>query len=199
MQIPVLVEKPVATSVQECQRILDVSHKSGVLMAAGMTRRFFRSDRLVRQMIQSGLMGELKHFEVENGYEYGWKSASNFILSKAQAGGGVLMGLGSHALDSMIWFLGQPSSTVYKSDAAGGIESECVLEFVMPNGARGTMELSRSRNLKNHYLFEFEKGTICAPFYGDEIRICFPNGDLGIRGKRSPTFRRRIPRNRLQK
>lgn len=186
MRIPVLVEKPIALSVAECERMARAAEASGVLLAAGMTRRLYRSDRLVRQILRSGILGALISFEVENGYDYAWQSASNFILSKTQAGGGVLMGLGSHSLDSLLWLVGKPASTEYHCDAEGGIESECRLDFQMENGAKGVMELSRSRNLRNRYRFVLEKGTIEAPFYGDEVSISISGGPLTLKGLAMP-------------
>jgi predicted dehydrogenase len=186
LRIPVLVEKPVALTVAECERMATTAESNGVLLAAGMTRRLFRSDRLVRQVLHSGIFGSLLSFEVENGYDYAWQSASNFILSKTQAGGGVLMGLGSHALDSLLWLIGKPVTTEYHSDAEGGIESECRLDFQMENGATGVMELSRSRNLSNRYRFVLEKGTIEAPFYGDEVSISLSGSPLSLKGLALP-------------
>lgn len=188
MGIPILVEKPIALSVAECERMAAAAEANGVLLAAGMTRRLFRSDRLVRQLLHSEILGRLLSFKVENGYDYAWQSASNFILSKSQAGGGVLMGLGSHALDSLLWLIGNPIRTEYYCDAEGGIESECRLEFVMEGGATGVMELSRSRNLRNRYEFVLEKGTIQAPFYGDEVSLSLSGGELSLKGLAVPTL-----------
>ncbi|GAA5510429.1 hypothetical protein Rcae01_05937 [Novipirellula caenicola] len=141
---------------------------------------------MVREYIRSSVLGKLVSFNVENGYDYAWSSASNFILSKAQAGGGVLMGLGSHVLDSLIWMLGDPIAFEFECDSEGGIESECKVHLTMAGGAKGCVELSRSRNLENRYLFEFEKGTIYAPFYGDNVSVSLAGSELTLNGRSVP-------------
>ncbi|PHQ36756.1 Gfo/Idh/MocA family protein [Rhodopirellula bahusiensis] len=186
MGIPVLLEKPIALTAAECQEMVDFANKTKVLLAAGMTRRLFRSDLLLRDLIKDELLGDLISFSIENGYDYAWPSASNFILSKEQAGGGVLMGLGSHVLDSLIWMLGDPVAHEYWCDAEGGIESECRVDLEMQCGAKGSVELSRSRNLENRFLFEFEKGRLVAPFYGDNITLSLTSGALVLKGRSVP-------------
>ncbi len=165
----VLVEKPMANTRLECQSMIETSIKTDRILAMGMTRRFYSCDQWLRTLIQTRILGDLIEFKVEDGYPYSWSSKSQFILSSERAGGGVLMGLGSHIFDSLFWLIGKPLDFKYYSDAEGGIESECKLELIMENGARGSVELSRSRQLDNAYQFKFEKGSIYAPYLSNHI------------------------------
>ncbi|MFN8707098.1 MAG: Gfo/Idh/MocA family protein [Planctomyces sp.] len=191
--IHILVEKPMAVSTAECDAMIHASRTSGRCLAIGMTRRFYRSEIYIRDLLRSGILGEPRSFRLENGYDYAWPSATNFILSKDLAGGGVLMGLGSHVLDSMIWVLGPPASMKYFSDAAGGIESECRIEITMSNGATGIVELSRSRNLSNMFRIECERGTVSSPYNGNCVRVSVKGSTLELEGAVHPISGHKTP------
>ncbi|MFZ4779491.1 MAG: Gfo/Idh/MocA family protein, partial [Terrimicrobiaceae bacterium] len=152
-------------------------------------RRFYWADRFVKNALKSGVLGEIVDFQFENGYPYAWPSASPFILSRAEAGGGVIMGLGSHVLDTMLWWLGQPSASETWTDARGGLDSECLIHFEMPGGARGSVELSRSRTLSNSVTIRGTQGILHAPFYGNRVEIQLDPSGLRVCGVVAP----RIP------
>lgn len=184
--VDVLVEKPLANTHEECLEMDRVAAETGRVCGVGMLRRFYWADRHVRQVIQTGLYGPLRSFVAENGYPFEWPSASRFILSKAEAGGGVLMGLGSHMLDTLFWWLGEPENFTFRSDAHGGMDSECLVEMTMRCGARGTLELSRSRQLANSYVLEFEHATLKLPLYGNVIETRLKGSPYLVRDTVTP-------------
>lgn len=184
--VDVLVEKPLANSHEECQEMDRVAVETGRVCAVGMLRRFYWADRHVKQVIEAGLYGPLRSFTAENGYPFEWPSASRFILSKAEAGGGVLMGLGSHMLDTLFWWLGEPENFNFRSDAHGGMDSECLVEMTMPDGARGTLELSRSRQLANSYVLDFELASLKLPLYGNVLETQLKGSPYLVRDTVTP-------------
>lgn len=184
--VDVLVEKPLANSYEECEEMDRVAVETGRVCGVGMLRRFYWADRHVKQVIEAGLYGPLRSFKAENGYPFEWPSASRFILSKAEAGGGVLMGLGSHMIDTLFWWLGEPESFSFQSDAHGGMDSECLVEMTMPGGARGTLELSRSRQLANSYVLEFEHATLKLPLYGNVLDLRLAGSPYLVRDTITP-------------
>src|SRR5690606_5517433 len=97
--VHVLVEKPMATTVTDCERMCVAAETSGSLLVVGMIRRFFWSNRFLKHLILTGSFGAVKHFEIEDGGVYAWPSASRFIINKEHSGGGVLIGNGSHVMD----------------------------------------------------------------------------------------------------
>lgn len=181
-----LVEKPLAMNSAECDELVAAGKAGSAILAAGMIRHFYRGDRLVKDIVENGILGKVRRFQMEDGYPYAWPSATHFILRKETAGGGVLMGLGSHIFDSMIWLFGEPESFRYYSDAKDGIEADCRVELTMPGGIEGVVELSRTRLLDNRYIIECEHGTISAPYYGDKATITTSAGDLSLSGRISP-------------
>ncbi len=50
--------------------------------------------------------------------------------------------------------------STYKDDSYGGVEADCLLDLHLASGARGTVELSRTRNLRQSAIIRGEKGWI---------------------------------------
>jgi predicted dehydrogenase len=163
-KIPVLCEKPIATTSSEAREMLDASRKYKTPLAIGFMRRFYRSSRQVKKTISTGILGELDHFDFEEGSIFQWKAASGFFFQKDAAGGGVLIDIGSHTLDLLLWWLnGNMVDLEYKDDSYGGIEANCLLELaMMSEGKRisGRIELSRERKLRNSCKIFGSKGRL---------------------------------------
>jgi predicted dehydrogenase len=81
-------------------------------------------------------------------------------MFQPDGGGGVLADAGSHVLDLATWWFGGWRSIRYRDDAEGGVEAECLVELEMESGARGRVELSRTRTLRNTCVITGERGTI---------------------------------------
>lgn len=56
----VLVEKPMATSVDDCQRMTAAFSERGLVLSVGYHQRFRDSNRTTRQLIQSGRIGQVR-------------------------------------------------------------------------------------------------------------------------------------------
>lgn len=151
MRIPVLVEKPLTRTVEEARKLIALARASRVPLQVGHMYRFSKAARLVKRAIDEGWLGALQSFSLENGAIYNWPIASGFPWKKEQAGGGVLIDLGPHTLDLLLWWLGEVVDVEYWDDSLGGVEADCRLALALkgPGGAiRGEVVLSRLRNLR---------------------------------------------------
>jgi predicted dehydrogenase len=180
--IHVLVEKPMANTAESCQKMGQAANSANKTLAIGMIRRYYWADRFIKDAISSGVLGDIIEFKFENGYPFAWPSVSPFILSRKEAGGGVLMGLGSHVLDTLMWWFGKPLKTEIWTDARGGLDSECLLQVQIASGGTGTVELSRSRQLSNSVSISGTKGNIYAPFYGNKVEITLKPSGITLEG-----------------
>jgi predicted dehydrogenase len=158
--VHVLVEKPMALTVAECDAMIAAAEAGGARLAVGLEFRFFDSTRLVRDLLADGLLGELHGFELRQGVIPRWPFATDYFLKKETAGGGVLTDFGVHVLDLLLVWLGDLEVTRYRDDALGGIESDCEIELRTGSGLTGLAEVSRTRNLRNTCVFTGERGTL---------------------------------------
>ena len=55
----VLVEKPIASKLDEAQEMIDAAHDAGVLLATGQVERFNPAVRVAKELIQAGEIGDV--------------------------------------------------------------------------------------------------------------------------------------------
>lgn len=158
--VHVLVEKPMALSVRECNEMIDAASQGSAVLAVGLVRRFFPEIRQARTIIDSGMLGSIRGFEVREGRIYDWKPSSDFFLKRKRAGGGVLIEAGVHALDTLHFLLGELSVDHYADDSYGGVEAEVELRLAFGSGGAGFVELSRTRDLRNTTLIHGDGATL---------------------------------------
>lgn len=168
--IHLLVEKPMALTLVECNSMVSAAEQGGAILAVGLVRRFLYSHQFVKKIISDNFLGKIKSFDVSEGYIYSWPVASDFFFKK-ETGGGVLNDTGAHTLDSILWWLGDYDSFEYYDDSQGGVDANCKIYLVMKNGAKGTIELSRTRNLRNSAIIYGEKTQLEVQMLGSQVAI----------------------------
>ncbi len=158
--IHLLVEKPMALSVAECDTMIQAAAGSGAVLAVGMIRRFVHAGRFTREALRGGILGRVWSFDVRDGFVFNWPMASTFFFERKTAGGGVMMDMGVHVLDQLVWWLGDIESLDYRDNCYGGVESDCLVHVRMQSGVEGVVELSRTRNLRNTIIIRGERGEL---------------------------------------
>jgi predicted dehydrogenase len=158
--IHVLVEKPMAMNSEQCEQMISTAASSGAILAVSLMRRFKYSSQFVKQVLNSRLLGEIRSFDFREGVNFGWPVASDFMFRKEYSGGGVLIDIGVHVIDLLLWWLGNYRSVDYYDDAMGGVEANSMLYLELENDISGIMELSRIRNLRNTYIIYGENGSL---------------------------------------
>ena len=128
--VHVLCEKPLSTTAADGLACCELAQQKNRLLAVGMNWRFFDSHRLLRLVLEEGLLGTLDRYDWECGGSFDWRSASQFYFSQALAGGGVLIDFGVHLLDKVIDWLGPVSGFDYQDDDWGsGIEANAIVDL----------------------------------------------------------------------
>lgn len=183
--IPVLVEKPMALTVAECDEMIAAAGEGNAALAVGLDFRFFGASRWVKEILAEGVLGELRGFDLRQGVIPRWPFATGFLLRKETAGGGVLADFGVHVLDLLLVWLGEWESVDYRDDAQGGLESDCELVLRMRSGLTGIVEVSRTRNLRNTCIFAGERGTLEVDIWDPDptIRLRFGKQETVLNGR----------------
>ena len=107
----VLCEKPMAVSVEECQRMIAASAKAGKKLMIAYRMQYEPYNRELIRMARAGELGKLKAFSATNGQAEG--DPRQWRLRKALAGGGSLMDLGIYCLNAARYLSGEEPVEVF--------------------------------------------------------------------------------------
>ena len=154
----VFCEKPMAPTLAECESMVATAQAVRRLLAVGLFRRFFAGAAQMRELLVSQALGAAREFEIVEGNRFQWRAKTDSFFRKSAGGGGVLLDIGVHALDLMLWWFGEPERFACEDDAMGGVEANCRIRCDFPGGLQGTVRLSRDWNLQNRYFVRFERG-----------------------------------------
>jgi len=104
--VHVLVEKPMAMNTQEADHMLTASQRSGALLMVAHCWRFDPEVNWLREQVANGKVGSVirtKGYGVHTDWGPG-----NWFTKRKFAGGGAVVDMGIHALDTARYLLGDP-------------------------------------------------------------------------------------------
>jgi predicted dehydrogenase len=154
--IHVLCEKPLATNSADARACAAAAAEKGLVLAVGMNRRYQDNQRLLRMVLEHGMIGKVQDYNWQVGGPYDWNAASTFYFSRAEAGGGALIDYGVHLLDSLMDWFGPVTDFQYEDDDWGsGIEAN--VRLTLQHKSRygttaGQVRISRTYPLANTLL-----------------------------------------------
>ncbi len=148
----VLVEKPLATSLEEADQMLAAAQKANRLLGVVFQLRFEPDVRRARAVIQSNALGKPFYAEVSClwwrrpvYYEVSWRG------KWATEGGGAVINQAVHHIDLLIYLLGMPSEVeAFIDTIAHEIEVEdwCLANFRWQDGLHAVFCASTAAELE---------------------------------------------------
>ena len=165
--VHVLCEKPMAITVPQMDAMMEAVAKAGVKLEVIFQRRTYETTRIVRQAVQSGVLGQmtladayLKYYRAPSYYK-----SADWRATWELDGGGALMNQGVHGIDVLVWIMGDVESVFAKAEAKVRdieVEDTCAAVVTFKNGAYGVIEGTTSSNPgePTTFCFHGEKGTI---------------------------------------
>lgn len=154
------IEKPLAHTVDSARRIVEATSSSTAVIGVAMFRRFWPALQWIKDTIDSQTLGPLLNIEHQEGGPFDWPAASTSFFEPKKAGGGVLLDIGVHVLDTLVWWLGRPKIENYWDDAEGGLEANCKLELEFDGGTKADVFLSRDWKTRNQMVLQFENALV---------------------------------------
>lgn len=144
----VLVEKPMASSLEQCKHLLETSRRTGKVLTVGFNHRYFAAIKAVREAIQSGAIGKLSYIRSYGGHTGLSEFKAPWMHDKDVMGGGTLMDNGIHVLDLTRHLMGGVESVygialtdIWKLDRS---EDNAFALMRGPNGVVATLHSSWS-------------------------------------------------------
>lgn len=158
--VHVLCEKPIAETGEEVRKLVEIASASAVTIAVNNTRRMMGSSILVKNILQQNLIGEILDITYIDGNEFDWPTMSGFYFDSKRSKKGILLDMGSHALDLICWWIGaKPDVISSETDSFGGYEAMAALKLKYGN-CLATVRLSRLSRLSNMYCIRGRSGSI---------------------------------------
>ena len=149
--VHVLVEKPLASDLADCDRMIAAAEQAGVKLGVIGQRRFYEPVLRVRAAIDSGKIGTPILGSV---VMYGWRDEAYYQADPWRGkwdteGGGVLVNQAPHQLDLLQWLMG-PIDEVFGMWANlnhpyVAIEDTAVAVLRFRNGGLGNLIVSNSQ------------------------------------------------------
>lgn len=140
----VLVEKPMAATAAEAEAMVERAEQRGVRLGVAYYHQFIPINAFVRELVASGELGELTalHGNASSSYNPPLDDAKAWRLIRAVGGGGPLMDLGSHRLQTFSSLAGPARQVAAFGDrrrVAGDVEDVLSLIVNYESGVQATL------------------------------------------------------------
>jgi len=160
----IFVEKPLAISGDECRMILSNKYENKTMV--GYCRRFMGTYNYAKKIIENSNLGKINYFRSQLFVAQVFNQGRGWLYDPKISGGGVLMDLGSHAIDLFHYLFGDIETVHAFGESLFNKEVEDYVSanFKFKNVLQGSLELSWS--VKNYRLPElkieihFDEGVI---------------------------------------
>jgi predicted dehydrogenase len=174
----VIVEKPMAASLEECDAMIRAAAKSGKVFSPIAQNRFRDPIMNLKKTLDTGKIGKVVHAQIES---YWWRGHCYYDLwwrgTWEKEGGGCTLNHAVHHIDMLGWMLGRPSkvSAMLSNASHDNAEVEDISIAAMRYGGKGgglcaTGALAQVTSSVIHHgeeqqvIFQGEKARISAPW-----------------------------------
>jgi predicted dehydrogenase len=162
---PVLCEKPMAITADQCQQMVEAAHTADVLLGVAQVFRFEESTVRLRDKIAAGQIGKPIFARSEFSFP-GRGHARAWMTDSALAGGGPIADIGVHCIDALRYILQDDVVTVsahgISDQESGKVEAAAALTLEFSRGTLGTVLVSTRADYRTPIEFTGEQGILRA-------------------------------------
>ncbi len=177
----VVVEKPMAASLEECDAMLAAEKASGKMLSVIAQNRFREPIQALKHILNAGLIGNVLHAQVDSHW---WRGHSYYDLwwrgRWDKEGGGCTLNHAVHHIDMLMWMMNLPDKvTAILSNAAhdnSEVEDISIAVLQYPKGVLAQITSSVIHHgEEQQVIFQGEKARVSAPW---KVAACTsqPNG-----------------------
>jgi len=170
----VLVEKPMAASLEECDAMLDAAKKAGKLLSVVAQKRYNDPVYNLKKVLDSQMIGKVVHTQVDS---FWWRGHSYYDLwwrgTWEKEGGGCTLNHAVHHIDMLCWMLGLPKKVVacISNAAHDNAEVEDISVAILQYG-EGLCSKGALAQVTSSVIHHGEEQQIV--FQGEKASISFP-------------------------
>ena len=166
----VVVEKPMATCLAECDAMIEAERRNGVTMGCIAQNRFRDSIWNLKKVLDSGMAGRVLHAQIDSHW---WRGHCYYDLwwrgTWKTEGGGCTLNHAVHHIDMLAWMMGLPNKvTAVLSNAAhdnAEVEDVSIAALQYDKGAVAQVTSSVIHHgEEQQVIFQCEKARISAPW-----------------------------------
>lgn len=160
----VLCEKPMSLFIDECKEMIKTAEETGKVLMVGQICRFAPGFVKAKELVDSGVIGEL--FYVESEYAHDYAKIPGVDGWRADADRDPIIGGACHAIDLLRWIAGDPAEvTAYSNHKVlrDWPVNDCTVSlFKFPNDVIGKVftSIGCKRNYTMRTVLYGDKGTI---------------------------------------
>jgi len=182
--VSVLVEKPIASTIEDAEHIVAICKKNNVKLLVGQAHRFSGKLRKLRELVVSGFLGDIVGVHMlcvaakdQDYFKEKWR---------VSPGGGPLLINGIHDLDGLRFITGQEFSSVYAAARSSirnnPVEDSASVVLESAGGLTATYFISDGVpspwfyefNTKEYILYE-KYNENCYYVFGTKASVSFPD------------------------
>jgi predicted dehydrogenase len=116
--LPIVIDKPIAPSVSDAERLIAVAQRTGKLLTVFQNRRWDNDFLTVRRLIAADLLGSVTRLESRfERFRLAPKEGAWRERPEPEEAGGLLFDLGAHLIDQAMLLFGPPISVYAEVDA----------------------------------------------------------------------------------
>ena len=174
--ISVLVEKPMANTVSECEEMIAAAKKSSAKFGIGHVQKYFDCYRILKDIIDSGKLGKLCSITETRNIHYFTEVRPKWFLNKKLAGGGIVMNYCAHTLDKIIYTTGLEIEDVHAFGnnfvSDDDVEATCQVLLKLNGGVTAALTYCGAK-VPTQYdtYFYFTEGTVAIKDGGSSMSV----------------------------
>lgn len=123
--VHLLIEKPLASSMDGVDELLSIGRERGVVIAVGYNFRYYVPLCVIHDAIAGGSIGRVLSVRAEVGqYLPDWRPGTDYrqgVTAREALGGGVLLEI-SHEIDYVRWLAGEVTEVSAETGRLGGLD-----------------------------------------------------------------------------
>lgn len=140
------MEKPIATNIEETRKLCQELRKHDVINSVGYNRRFIDTFVKAKELLDFGVVGDVYDVKSSVYVSTVFSKISSWRGKRSESGGGVLIELGSHLIDLLVWYFGniEKVSGEIKSIYSTEVEDIAHMNIEFANKTKGVFDTSWS-------------------------------------------------------